>query len=85
MLIMGFHPKLFWLGWALSAFVFAIPMTVLTIVVGAFTFWRDVAAAFYVFTVFGFVFAGITFCFLMYSMFNKAIYGAQPTHMHGIN
>jgi hypothetical protein len=76
MLIMGFRPKLFWLGWALSAFVFALPMSILTMVVGAFTFWRHVSAVFYVFTVLGFVFAGITFCFMMYSVFNKAIYGS---------
>ena len=72
---MGFHPKLFWLGWLLSAFVFALPMSLLTIIVGAFTFWRTVSAVFYVFTVIGFVFAGITFCFMLYSVFNKAIYG----------
>ncbi len=73
---MGFHPKLFWLGWLLSAFVFALPMSLLTIIVGAFTFWRTVSAVFYVFTVIGFVLAGITFCFMLYSVFNKAIYGA---------
>ncbi len=72
---MGFHPKLFWLGWLLSALVFALPMSLLTIIVGAFTFWRTVSAAFYVFTVIGFVLAGITFCFMLYSVFNKAIYG----------
>ena len=81
---MGFHPKLFWLGWLLSALIFALPMTLLTIIVGAFTFWRTVSAALYVFTVFGFVLAGITFCFVMYSVFNKAIYGAcaliAPSH-----
>ena len=76
MFIMGFHPKLFWLGWLLSALIFALPMTLLTIIVGAFTFWRTVSAALYIFTVFGFVLAGITFCFVMYSVFNKAIYGA---------
>lgn len=75
MFIMGFHPKLFWLGWLLSAFVFALPMSLLTIIVGAFTFWRTVSAVLYVFTVIGFVFAGITFCFMLYSVFNKAIYG----------
>ena len=51
-------------------------MTVLTLIVGAFTFWRTVSAVFYVFTIVGFVLAGITFCFMLYSMFNKAIYGA---------
>ena len=76
MFIMGFRPKFFWLGWLFSALVFALPMTVLTIVVGAFTFWRTVSAVFYVFTVIGFLFAGITFCFMLYSMFNKAIYGS---------
>ena len=75
MFIMGFQPKLFWLGWLLSAFLFALPMSLLTIIVGAFTFWRTVSAAFYVVTVFGFVLAGTTFCFVMYSAFNKAIYG----------
>jgi hypothetical protein len=75
MFIMGFRPKLFWLGWLLSALIFALPMAVLTIIVGAFTFWRTVSAVFYVFTVIGFVLAGITFCFMMYSLFNKAIYG----------
>ena len=75
MFIMGFRPKLFWLGWLLSALIFALPMTLLTIIVGAFTFWRTVSAVFYVFTVIGFVLAGITFCFMMYSLFNKAIYG----------
>ena len=76
MFIMGFRPKFFWLGWLLSALAFALPMTVLTIVVGAFTFWRTVSAVFYVFTVIGFLLAGITFCFMLYSMFNKAIYGS---------
>ena len=75
MFIMGFRPKLFWLGWLLSALIFALPMAVLTIIVGAFTFWRTVSAVFYVFTVIGFVLAGITFCFMMYSLFNTAIYG----------
>ena len=42
MFIMGFRPKFFWLGCLFSALVFALPMTVLTIVVGAFTFWRTV-------------------------------------------
>jgi ABC-type Na+ efflux pump permease subunit len=76
MLIMGFRPKLFWLGWLLTAFAFALPMLLLTIIVGSFTFWRAVSAAFYIFTVFGFVLAGVTFCFVMYSAFNKAIYGS---------
>ena len=48
MFIMGFRPKLFWLGWLLSALIFALPMTLLTIIVGAFTFWRTVSAVFYV-------------------------------------